>query len=357
MFNPSATACRSGRIYSWVKTLSQDGRALAPDTISASLLVRILRAAVAEGADKRALLAAVGIDEVRLRNPLSRLSAPLALRFFSVLEQYFKDPSIHLRLGDKAAMQNFSDLGYATRLEANLASVIEANVGIQILRQNMFRTTFEPAGKPPYLIWECHPDFVVSYAPFIEFSVSTYARLSRQILGERPLLRALHFQHKPRFAVSKYEEAFGCTVEFSKPATRMEIAARQVFRPSPHANPRLFDAATKRYQQPANWMAEGREHLAYSYFYLSNEIDKSPPTLDRMAQSFGMSERTLRRKLVEENYPFRELVDLVRQDLCKLYFLEDQRTLSEIALLLGYSELSAFTRAFKRWFGHAPSKR
>lgn len=85
MFNPSATACRSGRIYSWVKTLSQDGRALAPDTISANLLVRILRAAVEEGGDKRALLAAVGIDEARLRNPLSRLSAPLALRFFSVL--------------------------------------------------------------------------------------------------------------------------------------------------------------------------------------------------------------------------------------------------------------------------------
>lgn len=356
MFNPSLTASRSGRIYSWVKTLLQDGRTLAPDTISASLLVRILRAAVAEGGDKRALLAAVGIDEARLRNPLSRLSAPLALRFFSVLEQYFKDPAIHLRLGDKASMQNFSDLGYATRLEANLASVIEANVAIQLLRQNMYRTKFEPSGKPPFLIWECHPDLAISYAPFIEFSVATYARLSRQILGEPPMLRAIHFQHNPRFALAKYEAAFGCAVEFGKPNTRMEIAARQVFRPSPQANSRLFDAATVRYQQPANWMAEGREHLAHSYFYLSNEIDKSPPTLDRMAQSFGMSERTLRRKLVEENYPFRELLDLVRQDLCKLYFLEDQRSLSEIALLLGYSELSAFTRAFKRWFGHAPSR-
>jgi AraC-like DNA-binding protein len=356
MFNPSATACRSSRIYRWVKTLSQDARVLAPDTISASLLVRILRAAVAEGGDKRALLSAVGIDEARLRNPLSRLSAPLALRFFNVVEQHFKDPSIHLRLGEKAAMQNFSDLGFATRLEANLASVIEANVGIQILRQNIYRTTFEPTDKPPFLTWECHPDFVVPYAPMIEFSVATYARLSGQILGERPLLRALHFQHKPRFAVAKYEAAFGCAVEFSKPTTRMEIAARQLFRPSPLANPRLFDAAIQRYQQPADWMAQGRQHLAYSYFYLSTEIDKSPPTLDRMAKSFGMSERTLRRKLVEENYPFRELVDLVRQDLCKLYFMEDQRSLSEIALLLGYSDLSAFTRAYKRWFGHAPSK-
>jgi AraC-like DNA-binding protein len=75
-----------------------------------------------------------------------------------------------------------------------------------------------------------------------------------------------------------------------------------------------------------------------------------------MAKSFGMSERTLRRKLVEEGYPFRELLDLVRQDLCALYFMEDARLLGEIALLLGYSDLSAFTRAHKRWYGKPPSK-
>lgn len=324
--------------------------------MSASLLVRIVRAAVAEGGDRRAMLTAVGINEARLRNPLSRLSSHIVLRFFTMLEQHFNDPSVHLRIGEKASMQNFSDLGYATRLEANLASVIEANIRIQLLRQNMFRTTFDPSGKPPFLLWECHPDFVNDYAAFIEFSVATYARLSRQILGEPPLLRAVHFQHRARFDEAKYEAAFGCPVQFSMPQTRMEIAARQVFRPSPFADARLFSAASERYQQPANWMAQGKEHLGYSYFYLSNELDKSPPTLDRMAISFGMSERTLRRKLVEEGYPFRELLDLVRQDLCRLYFMEDKRSLGEIALLLGYSDLSAFTRAYKRWHGIAPSK-
>ena len=69
-----------------------------------------------------------------------------------------------------------------------------------------------------------------------------------------------------------------------------------------------------------------------------------------------MSERTLRRKLVDEGLAFRELLDRVRQDLCILYVMEDKRSLSEIALLLGYSDLSAFTRAYKRWYDVAPSK-
>lgn len=324
--------------------------------MSASLLGRMLRAAVAEGGDRRIMLAALGIDEALVRNPLSRLSSNLTLRFFAMLEQQFSDPAVTLRIGKKASMQNFSDLGYATRLEANLASVIDSNIKIQMLRQNMFRTSFDASGKPPFLLWHTHPDYIAAYAPFIEFSVATYARLSRQILGEPPLLRVVHFQHAARFEVTRYQEAFGCPVRFSMPETRMEMAARQLFRPSPHADANLFDAASRRYEQPANWMAQGKAHLAYSYFYLSNELDKSPPTLDRMAASFGMSERTLRRKLVVDGLPFRELLERVRQDLCALYFMEDKRSLGEIALLLGYSDLSAFTRAHKRWHGMAPSK-
>jgi len=52
--------------------------------------------------------------------------------------------------------------------------------------------------------------------------------------------------------------------------------------------------------------------VAVSYFYLASELDKSPPTLDRMAASFGMSARTLRRRLFEEGMSFRDLLDRVR---------------------------------------------
>lgn len=334
----------------------QGSAVVTEDTMSASLLVRLLRGAIILGGNQRAIISALGIEDASLRNPLNRLSSQLTLRFLSTLEQHFGDPSVLLRVGDKADMQNFSDLGYATRLEPNLASVISANISVQTFRQTMFRTTLDLTARPPCLIWTCHPDLVTAYAPFIELSVATYARLSRQILAEPALLRSVEFRHQPRFSIEKYEAAFGCPVRFSMPETRMEIAARQLFRPSPYANPILLEAASARYREPAEWMVEGKGHLAHGYFYLSNALDKSPPTLDRMAASFGMTERTLRRKLVDEGLPFRDLLDRVRQDLCRLYFLEDKRPLGEIALLLGYSDLSAFTRAHKRWRGVAPSK-
>lgn len=325
--------------------------------MSANQLVRVLRAAVDEGGNRASLLDAVGIVGEKLRNPLSRFSSQIALRLFAALERHFDDPAIALRLGEKSAIQNFSDFGYATRLSPNLASVIEANIDIQALRQTMFRTEFDANAKPPTLRWAVHRDLAEYYAPVIEFSVATYARLSREILGETPLLRRVDFQHASRFDPDRYENAFGCPVYFSMPDSRMEMAARQLFRPSMSANARLLEAAAARLRQPASWLAEGCHHAGHSYFYLSNELDKSPPTLDRMASSFGMTERSLRRKLVDEGYPFRQLLDRVRQDLCLLYQLENKRSLSEVALLLGYSDLSAFSRSYKRWHGAAPSKR
>ena len=324
--------------------------------MSASLLVRVLRAAVDEGANRPALLAAVGIDAIRLRNPLARFSSQIALRFFAALQRHFGDPAITLRIGKKAATQNFSDLGYATGLAANLAAAIHGAVRIQPLRHTMFTTVFGSGAKPPTLRWQVHPDLVDGYAPVIEFSVATYATLARQVLGEPPLLRCVEFKHRARFAPALYERAFGCPVHFSMPETKMELTARQIFRASPFANPGLLEAATERYRQPASWVAQGLRHAGHSYFYLSNGLDKSPPTLDRMASSFGMTERSLRRKLVDEGHPFRALLDHVRRDLCTLYQMEGKRPLSEIALLLGYNDLSAFSRSYKRWHGVAPSK-
>lgn len=354
---PCDTAKGRHPIYNWIDDLLQHGKPIAPDTISARLTAWILRVAVAEGANRRQLISAIGLDETRLRNPLSRISGQIALRLLKTLQTIFNDPAVHLRLGDKPVTQNFSDFGYATRFERDLACVIRAYVRIQPLRQNMVRTNFHSDGKPPFFTWDYAPELAQSYASFVEFSVMNFARLSRQVLNEPPLLKAVHFQHQPQFGTAVYDAAFECPVEFGMPQTRLEIAGRQVFRPSPFAHQALLDAESVRYALPTKWMFAGKTQLAFSYFYLSSELDKSPPTLDRMAASFGMSERTLRRKLVDEGMSFRDLLDLVRKDLCRLYFMEGTRSLGEVALLLGYGDLSAFTRAYKNWTGTPPSRR
>jgi AraC-like DNA-binding protein len=69
-----------------------------------------------------------------------------------------------------------------------------------------------------------------------------------------------------------------------------------------------------------------------------------------------MSRATLYRTLAAQNLDFSSLTETVRRDLALIYVAERGIPLNDIAALLGYSELSAFSRAFKRWVGASPAK-
>ena len=76
-----------------------------------------------------------------------------------------------------------------------------------------------------------------------------------------------------------------------------------------------------------------------------------------IAKHIGMSQRTLARRLAEEGSSFSELLSAVRRALANRYLMNPSLSISEIAWLLGYSEVSTFTRAFHRWTGASPSAR
>ncbi len=69
----------------------------------------------------------------------------------------------------------------------------------------------------------------------------------------------------------------------------------------------------------------------------------------------GLSRRTLQRRLAEQGITYKRLVDETREALARRYLENPQRSLTEITFLLGFSEQSAFTRAFRRWHGESPS--
>ena len=77
---------------------------------------------------------------------------------------------------------------------------------------------------------------------------------------------------------------------------------------------------------------------------------------DSLARQCHMSRQTLYRKLKREGLSFHDLVEDIRKDKALRYVASDHYALGEIAFLLGFSELSAFSRAFKRWTGMTPAQ-
>ena len=89
--------------------------------------------------------------------------------------------------------------------------------------------------------------------------------------------------------------------------------------------------------------------------HLLEHLTSGEPTERGLAEAVGLSRRTLQRRLAEHGITYKRLVDETREALARRYLENPQRSLTEITFLLGFSEQSAFTRAFRRWHGESPS--
>jgi AraC-like DNA-binding protein len=340
----------------WVDKLAGDGSDIPQDTASANLIGRVVSAAVNRGANRPTLLKALDLTEATIRNQLNRVTGQVFINLLSLAETQLRNPAIALEFGRDAKPSCFSDIGFATRMLPTLRDVLAANIQMLPLRQTMHRISIVEEEDSLILSWNIFDNPPDATAAAVEFTLSGYVRLAREVLGSDLRIKGISIQHRPRFDPKIYEALLGCRVSFSSSRTAVRFDAAQCSAPSPNANPALFVEASKRHAVATQWFEQGKRNSAFTYFYVMTELNKSPVTLERIARAFGMAERTLRRNLVTEGNPFRQMLDDVRRNMCDLYRLENRRSLGEVAELLGYGELSALTRAYRRWYGEPPSR-
>jgi AraC-like DNA-binding protein len=89
---------------------------------------------------------------------------------------------------------------------------------------------------------------------------------------------------------------------------------------------------------------------------IERELDHGAPTIGIVARALATSPRTLQRRLGDDGTSFRAAVEAVRADLARGYLRDPGLDLGDVATRLGYAEVSAFLRAFKRWTGTTPSQ-
>ena len=90
--------------------------------------------------------------------------------------------------------------------------------------------------------------------------------------------------------------------------------------------------------------------------HLLGALSDGCPTLDEISEALDLPAWTIQRRLAEGGIAYKELVEETRKELALSYLKQPHLPLTEIAFLLGYSELSAFSRAFHRWTGVAPRR-
>jgi AraC-like DNA-binding protein len=188
-----------------------------------------------------------------------------------------------------------------------------------------------------------------------EYALTLGIGIIRMMAGSdwRPL--EVQFEHEPPPRTNEHARVFGAPVLFRCMGNAMVIEREFCDRQVPTADRRQYPILEDYLErQLENRPTENRFVISVQAA-IGNAMKDGEPKVADVAAAIGVSVRTLQRRLSESDVDYRALVDDTRRDLALRYLRDRRHTPSDVAYLLGYSELSAFSRAFRRWTGSTPS--
>lgn len=187
-----------------------------------------------------------------------------------------------------------------------------------------------------------------------ETAIAAFTTIVRRLVNQKLTPTMINFVNPPPADAAAYEDFFGCPVSFGGTLTCVTFPTRYLMLPIAHSDPGLRTLLENQAEALLRALPGNQGFQIQLKAALARSLHEGAPTLEHVAQRLAMSPRTLQRRLAELELSFQHLLDRTRAELARGYLLEGNLTLSDIALLLGYSEQSAFNRAFKRWTGQTP---
>lgn len=204
------------------------------------------------------------------------------------------------------------------------------------------------------------PDMVLSWAPAVttlpaltEEALAAWVNFGRWATGRLAAPRIVTFSHAAQGPVSAYGDFFQCPVRFEQPQDALFFAPEMLNVPLRSPDPQLKQWLVDRAQRLQRELLDDdiRSRLAH---WLAKQLPFGMPERADAARALGLSERALQDELERAGTHFKACITDVRRELADYYLRDPGLSIGDIALMLGFSEQSAFQRAFKRWHGLTP---
>ncbi|GJQ63732.1 MAG: hypothetical protein SCALA702_27850 [Melioribacteraceae bacterium] len=165
------------------------------------------------------------------------------------------------------------------------------------------------------------------------------------------------FKHAPPEKLDDYIRAFNCSIQFNQPhnyiAYKKEDLERRTAKADESINRFLVERVeeeTRGVELSGNKIVNDVENL------IRDALPSGIPGVEQIGQIMGMSRRTLTRRLSENGLTFRDLIKRAQEEVSKDLLKNSARSIAEIAFETGFSEQSAFSRAFKNWTNQSPAE-
>ena len=301
------------------------------------------------------LLKQAGLAHHQIKDPRSAIKVRDQVNFLNIAAVALEDDLLGFHLAQTVDLRQLGPLYYvlassetlidALQRAARYSSIVNEGISLKCIDGKSVGISFHCVGIGRHL--DTHQ---------IECSMTALVRICRQLTGLRLLpnrVRLMH--HRPRNA--EFAKFFGDDIEFG--ATADDITFSNNIRQSPvvSADPYLNELLISYCEEAISYRPKTRASFRSRVEnVIATLLPHGKAHASEIARELGVSQRTFARRLSEEGLTFSELLDSLRSDLANRHLADRDLAISQIAWLLGYSDVGAFSHAFKRWTGKTPGQ-
>jgi len=316
----------------------------------------ILSYAVQRGVDARDLCDAAGISLESLKSKdHMELEPSVIVRLWRNAQQLCLDPLFGLHFGESLQLAALGAVGEIIKSSETVGQALTLAVTFTPIVTDLFRMELI-TGKETFLVrlietpQNTQNGFVQQMADFL--LVFTIHELNGLLLKKVSPI-AIHYPYKMNDE-AEYARVFRCEPESKNGNVLMEFDNALWDEPILTAN---YDIQKMFLGKVSESHRDPTEKISFQVTvmdYLMKNSYLGILSLEDVAANFNMTPRSLQRRLQVESVTFQQLADSVRKSLAVAYLESGKYQIKEVSYMLGYNELSAFSRAFKRWTGKAP---
>ncbi|MGB5882783.1 MAG: AraC family transcriptional regulator [Desulfobulbales bacterium] len=305
----------------------------------------------AYGLDPEPIFLVEDITREMIMKPGTRISYKKSQNLWGKLSNLIKDPCFGLRAGQYWHPSHFNALGFAWLASVTLREALTRLVRYvhMISESTKIHLVENPAG-----LSVVYSD-TMELPAYMDFSMIILSEACRLNFGNGFKPVAINFIHSEPSCAGDYVRFFNAPVTFNANDDRFIISSSDADKRLPTGNKNLaslHDQYILRYLDRMNDLNLAQQvKTAFLDLMPAGHI-----SVKRVARRLNMTARSLQRRLRAEGTTFSKLVDEARRELAEDYIHDPSFSLMEVAFILGFSDFSSFSRAYKRWTGISPSK-
>ncbi len=320
-----------------------------------SLFARKVVAAAGSGIDAAAMLAQVGIDADAPWNPGQMIPAA---RYYAMLEAIagqIDATDLPIRTGASMRLDEYGALGLAFKAATTLGASYARVERYARLWTSVVEYELRPTTGGTLFILHRAGDRHLGMRLSNEATLASAVSIARQVcpVPLSPVEVLIRHPAPPR--VAAHEAWFGCPVRFDAGLDAILYDDETLARPNilgdegiSHYLAAHLDAELSELTTEPRLVTQARAAIAQA-------LSEGTPKMAEIARGLGLSARSFHRRLSDHGMTFQTLTEETRRGLAEGLLRDESHSLAEIAFLTGFSEQSAFTRAFKRWVGTTPA--